>query len=124
MTFTCDPRGINPIMDDRVKLLTLSMLKQENLIGDEELIDEILEGWPSLESFGEKGFGYVAIQHTNEGSAIISWCLADWVVGNECELCIETDERHRNQGWAYRTALRALSLAKQRGITRVGWQCW
>ncbi|MEW9105950.1 GNAT family N-acetyltransferase [Paenibacillus sp. S-12] len=124
MTFTCDPRSLDHIMDDRVMPLTLSLLKQENLTGAEELIDEILEVWPSLEAFEGNGFGCVAVQHTGDGPAIISWCLTDWVVGNECELGIETDEGYRNQGWARKTVSGALLLAKQRGITRVGWQCW
>ncbi|WP_245864239.1 GNAT family N-acetyltransferase [Paenibacillus donghaensis] len=45
------------------------------------------------------------------------------MVEHECELGIETDEKYRGQGWGHRTLQGALLLAKQRGMTRVGWQC-
>jgi RimJ/RimL family protein N-acetyltransferase len=124
MTFTHHMIEIDSPADHRIVAVDRTLLKRQDLIGHDGVIDEILSGWPSLEAFEDKGFGCVAIQDTDEGPAIISWCLTDWVVGDECELGIETDERFRSNGWARKTALGTLSLAKQRGMTRVGWQCW
>lgn len=124
MTFTHDLSSIAPPCDDNIVAVDSVLLKRQDLAGIDDVIHEILEGWASLEAYEDKGFGCVAIQDTDEGPAIISWCLTDWVVEHECELGIQTDESYRGYGWARKTALGALSLAKQRGITRVGWQCW
>ncbi|WP_325175841.1 GNAT family N-acetyltransferase [Paenibacillus profundus] len=124
MTFTHDLSSIDAPFEDGIVPVNSNLLKRQDLVGLDDVIQEILEGWPSLEVYEDKGFGCVAIQDTDEGPTIISWCLTDWVVENECELGIQTDERYRGNGWARKAALGALSLAKQRGITRVGWQCW
>jgi len=124
MTFTHNLSNIDSPTDSRIVPLNSNLLKRQDLIGLDGVIHEILEGWPSLEAFEDKGFGCVAILDTDEGPKIISWCLTDCVVEDECELGIETDENYRGNGWARKTALGALSLAKQRGIKRVGWQCW
>jgi len=52
------------------------------------------------------------------------WCLTDWVIDDECEIGIETDKNYQGNGWARKTALGVLALVKQRGIRKVGWQCW
>jgi RimJ/RimL family protein N-acetyltransferase len=124
MTYTQDLSSIDAYLDDDIVPVNADLLNRQDLAGLDEVIDEILGGWPSLEAYEDKGFGCVAVQDQGEGPTIISWCLTDWVVGNECELGIQTDESYRGHGWARKTALGALSLAKQRGITRVGWQCW
>ncbi|WP_322745806.1 GNAT family N-acetyltransferase [Paenibacillus donghaensis] len=124
MTFSYDLQDVKPSLDTDIVPVDLELLNQQHIIGMDDIIEEIEGNWPSLEAFGEKGFGCAAIQNTEEGPAVVSWCLTDWVVGNECELGIETDEDYRNQGWARKTASGALTLAKQRGMTRAGWQCW
>lgn len=124
MTFTHNLKGIETSTDNSIVPVDCRLLERQDLIGLDGVISEILGGWPSIEAFVDKGFGCVAIQNTDEGPTIISWCLTDWVVEDQCELGIETDESYRGNGWARKTALGALSLAKQRGIQRVGWQCW
>jgi RimJ/RimL family protein N-acetyltransferase len=124
MTFTHDLDVIDTKLADHIFPVNGSLLRRQDLIGLDGVIREIQGGWSSLEAYEESGFGCVAIQDTDEGQAIISWCLTDWVVGDECEFGIETDEHYRVNGWARKTALGALALAKLRGITRVGWQCW
>ncbi|MBP1996521.1 GNAT family N-acetyltransferase [Paenibacillus eucommiae] len=124
MTFSHDLDHVQSSFYDGVFPVTGSLLKQQDLTGLDGVVSEIQEGWPSIEAFEDNGFGCVAIQDTKEGSTIISWCLTDWVVGNECEFGIETVESFRGNGWARKTASGALLLAKQRGLKRVGWQCW
>lgn len=124
MTFSHDLSGIDTVLEEPLVSVDSDFLARRDIAGLDEVISEIAGAWPSLEAYMDHGFGCAALQHTDEGLTIISWCLTDWVVGNECEFGILTDERFRKNGWARRTALGALSLAKQRGITRVGWQCW
>ncbi|MGO4180540.1 GNAT family N-acetyltransferase [Paenibacillus sp. MCAF9] len=124
MTFTHDLDGIETTLADHIFPIDSSFLKRKDLIGLDGVISEIQGGWASIEAYEDRGFGCAAIQDTDEGPSIISWCLTDWVVGDECELGIQTDEHYRGNGWARKTALGALSLAKQRGMTRVGWHCW
>lgn len=124
MTLTHNLMDVDHTPDSHVVPVDAEFLSRQDVIGLEDILDEILEGWPSLAAFTDNGFGCAAIQDTDEGPTIISWCLTDWVVGTECELGIETLEDYRGNGWARKTALGALSIAKQRGITKVGWQCW
>lgn len=124
LTFSHDLNNINTVLYDHIVPINSQLLKQHNIAGLDELLCEIQGNWPSMKAFEDRGFGCVAIQHTDAGPTIISWCLTDWVVGNECELGIQTDEKYRGNGWARKTVLGALSLAKKRGITKVGWQCW
>ncbi|RUT41968.1 GNAT family N-acetyltransferase [Paenibacillus anaericanus] len=124
MTLTFDMNNTPNTLNDYIVPVDASLLKRQDLIGLDDVISEIDGGWPSLEAFEDRGFGCVAIQSTDEGLTIISWCLTDWVVGSECEVGIQTEERYRGNGWARKTLLGALLLAKQKGITRVGWQCW
>ncbi|WP_314590780.1 GNAT family N-acetyltransferase [Paenibacillus terrigena] len=124
MTFSHDLQGIEDTLADQIYSVNRDIFERQELIGLDGVIDEIQGGWPSIEAFLESGFGCVAIQHTEQGPAIISWCLTDWVVGDVCEIGIETHGDYRGQGWAHKTAAGALLLAKQHGLTRVGWQCW
>lgn len=124
MTLTHNLMDVDHTPDSHVVPVDAEFLSRQDVIGLEDILDEILEGWLTLAAFTDNGFGCAAIQDTDEGPTIISWCLTDWVVGTECELGIETLEDYRGNGWARKTALGALSIAKQRGITKVGWQCW
>ncbi|MBP1308649.1 GNAT superfamily N-acetyltransferase [Paenibacillus sp. 1182] len=124
MTFTQHLDGIASPLGEDIVAIDRELLKQRHLAGLEDIIHEILDGWPSQAAYEKNGFGCAAIQHTEEGPAIVSWCLTDWVVGQECELGIQTVASYQKKGWARKVALGALSLAKQRGIDSVGWQCW
>ncbi|MGG1661104.1 GNAT family N-acetyltransferase [Brevibacillus sp. NRS-1366] len=124
MTFTHDLHEIDIYMEEGIVAVNGDFLNRQDVMGLDDLLDEIHQGWSSVDAFAEKGFGCAAIQDTNTGPTIISWCLTDWVVDDECEFGIATEEGYRGKGWARKTALGALSLAKQRGMKRVGWQCW
>ncbi|WP_369436236.1 GNAT family N-acetyltransferase [Lysinibacillus fusiformis] len=124
MTFTHNLSSIDVTAGNSIVPINSNFLQRQDLLGLSEVIDEILENWPSIEAYEDKGFGCVAIQYTDQGPTIISWCLTDWVVDDECEIGIETDKNYQGNGWARKTALGVLALAKQRGIRKVGWQCW
>jgi len=124
MTFSHNLQGVDDTLAEQIHAVDRDLFERQGLKGLDGVIDEIQGGWPSIEAFLESGFGCVAIQNTEQGPAIISWCLTDWVIGDECDFGIETDARYRGKGWARKVAAGALLLAKQRGMTRVGWQCW
>ncbi|MEJ8545818.1 GNAT family N-acetyltransferase [Brevibacillus borstelensis] len=124
MTFSHDLSNTDATLADGVIPVDQKLLTREDCFGLDDVLEEISKQWPSQEAFLDRGFGCVAIEETEQGPAIVSWCLTDWVVGTECELGIETAEDYREKGWAKKTAAGALALARQRGLTRVGWQCW
>lgn len=82
MTLTFDMNNTPNTLNDYIVPVDASLLKRQDLIGLDDVISEIDGGWPSLEAFEDRGFGCVAIQSTDEGQTIISWCLTDWVVGS------------------------------------------
>lgn len=124
MTFTRHLEGVAGPLGEDIVVIDRELLKQRHLAGLEDIIHEIQDGWPSQAAYEKNGFGCAAIQHTEAGPAIVSWCLTDWVVGQECELGIQTVASYQKKGWAQKVAHGALSLAKQRGIASVGWQYW
>ncbi|WP_226000546.1 GNAT family N-acetyltransferase [Paenibacillus sp. BJ-4] len=91
MTFTQHLDRIASPLGEDIVAIDRDLLKQRHLTGLDDIIDETQGNWPSLEAYENNGFGCAAIQHTEEGPTIISWCLSDWVVGQECELGIQTD---------------------------------
>lgn len=123
LTLTHDLERVEETPADGSVIVDESLLRQD-WDGVDGIIHEILKGWPSIEAFLHRGFGCAALTETDRGVAIIGWCLTDWVVGDVCEFGIETDAAYRMQGWGRKMAAGALSLAKRRGIRRVGWQCW
>ncbi len=123
VSFGRDLTGLPGGLPEGIEEVTPAMLSDEALgidPGVEGVRKEIRQGWPSLESFFERGFGTVA----RVGGRIAGWCLTDWVVGDACEIGIETYEDHRRQGWGSRMARGTLLLAARRGLNRAGWQCW
>ena len=120
MTFSNDMTSLETELPDGIYPVTEAILSKANLPGVDGVLDEISGGWSSVEEFLTRGFGSVAI-HENK---IIGWCLTDWVVGEECEIGIETYPEYRKQGIGHRMAVGTLVLAKNRGIKRTGWQCW
>jgi len=99
---------------------------------DRALLDEAglanhgrVAGWAkgnfgSAEGFLAHGFGFCLLH----GQAIASWCLADCVSGERCEIGIHTAPGFRRRGLATLTAAAAVEHALSRGLTRIGWHCW
>lgn len=123
VSFGRDLTGLPGALPEGIEEVTPDLLSDESLRidpGVEGVRKEIRQGWPSLEAFFARGFGTVA----RLNGRIAGWCLTDWVVGDACEIGIETYEGHRRQGWGSRMARGTLLLAVRRGLKRAGWQCW
>jgi RimJ/RimL family protein N-acetyltransferase len=120
LTFSKDMVKVENVLPEGIFPVDSELLNKKDLPGIQGVIDEILGGWISVEDFISKGFGCVSILDKK----IIGWCLTDWVVGDECEVGIETYPEYRKQGVGSKLAKGTLALAKNKGIKRVGWQCW
>jgi GNAT superfamily N-acetyltransferase len=75
--------------------------------------------WGSSAGFLQNGFGFCTV-HKNR---IVSWCLADCIAGDACEIGIHTAEDYRRRGLATLTASAAVDHALSRSLTAVGWHC-
>ncbi len=95
-------------------------LFNQALDGLQDIKEQIENSWFSLDQFMKNGLGYVSIKNNK----IISWCISDTVVGNRCELGIETDEAYRQKGYGFETLISTLNECKKRNIKKVGWHCW
>jgi RimJ/RimL family protein N-acetyltransferase len=124
MTLSHNMDNVASGLEQNIYPVDKAFLERKDLAGLDGVLEEISSGWASVEEFTSRGFGCAAVQDTGECPAVISWCLTDWVVGDQCEIGIWTDSRFRRQGWGNKTANGTLFLAKQKGIRRVGWQCW
>lgn len=65
------------------------------------------------------GFGAAAVAD----GAVVSWSLADCVLGDRAEIGIHTAPAHRRRGLAAAVAARAVTVARARRIREVGWHC-
>lgn len=120
MTFSNDMLNVETVLSKGIYPVNKELFAKSDMSGLDGVINEILGGWASVNDFLKSGFGCVAIKD----SKIIGWCLTDWVVGDECEIGIETYPEYRKQGFGNKLASGALTLAKNMGIKRTGWQCW
>jgi hypothetical protein len=91
-----------------------------DLHGIAELRESILSLWPSMDVFCRDGFGFAAIH----GSAIVSRSFTDCVIGDACEIGVETLSEHRLHGLGAYVASRTANDAFARGLRRVGWMSW
>lgn len=84
-----------------------------------------IRGWAegnfgSIEGFMANGFGFCLMR----GDEIVSWCMADCVSGDRCEMGIHTDERYRRRGFATLTLAAAVDHCLSNRLTHLGWHCW
>jgi RimJ/RimL family protein N-acetyltransferase len=93
-------------------------LLERELVNRYALISWI-EEWHSQQDFFEHGFGFCLLQ----GDTIASWSLADWAVGDRCEIGITTAPPYRRQGLAALAASAAAQHAMERGFREIGWHC-
>ncbi len=85
----------------------------------DELKAEILGGWPSLEVFLARGFGFAMLTQT----AVICWCTAEYLSNKKCGIGIETVEGYGQKGIATRVASAFVQHALAREI-KPYWDCW
>jgi RimJ/RimL family protein N-acetyltransferase len=80
--------------------------------------DEIKTMWPSLERFGEKGFGVAALLE----ETVIGWCTAEYASEGQCGIGIATVSEFENKGVATAMAARFVEICLQRHLTP-HWEC-
>jgi GNAT superfamily N-acetyltransferase len=94
-------------------LLALTDLKNHGHVA------EWVGGWHSVDDFVQNGFGYCLVR----GDTIASWCIADTVLEERCEMGVTTDAGHRRRGLAAVVVSAAVEQCLERGFTEIGWHC-
>ena len=75
--------------------------------------------WGSIDDFMQNGFGFCTLH----GDEMVSWCIADCVSGNQCEVGIHTAEDYRRHGLATLTVAATIDYCLSHGFTSIGWHC-
>ena len=74
----------------------------------------------SIVRYLANGFGFGLLHN----DVLVSWCIADAVNANRCEIGIHTDEGYRRRGLATLTVAATIDYCLTRGLTEIGWHCW
>ncbi|MGL1893667.1 MAG: GNAT family N-acetyltransferase [Spirochaetaceae bacterium] len=77
-----------------VKEITTELLKNSPIKNISILTDDILTWWDSLDSFIDKGCGFVALKD----NTICGWSYSVCIVDSRVEIYIETVKDHQNRG--------------------------
>jgi len=96
------------------------LLADDDLANVNRLRRYATSNFGSLAGFLANGFGFCTVH----GCEIASWCMADCVSGDRCEVGIHTVEQYRRRGLAARTVAAAAEHCLSRGLNRIGWHCW
>lgn len=102
-----------------LKKIDAELLKQADLKNINKINTWLSETWLNQQDFLLNGFGFCIIND----NCIVSWCLADFVIKNKCEIGIETDEDYRQKGFATKTLLACVKYCLSIGINYIGWRC-
>lgn len=93
------------------------LLRRTDLKNIGEVLHWVRKKWNSAEDFLERGFGFCLLCE----DTIVSWCLADCVSGNRCEIGVETDEDYQRRGFATATVAAAVEYCLSQRFTEIGW---
>ncbi len=105
--------------DISIEFIDSNFLKRTNHDNYDEIIGMINEKWISGEVFLKEGFGFCLVKD----NSIISWCISDYNIDNQCEIGVETDDEYRGRGYATIVVSEVLNYCKERGLRKVGWHC-
>jgi len=103
-----------------LRAVDAGLLADAKLSGRETLREEMLSERPGVAAFLEQSFGVCALQ----GSAIVGWCLSEYNATDRCEVGIATAEGHRQRGIATAMTGALVAMARDRGLSEIGWHCW
>ena len=85
-----------------------------------QVIGEIQSGWPSIDLFLERGFGFCALRN---GDEVASWCTGEYVSGRHTGIGIETVTEWQRRGLATLVASAFAAHCVAEGI-EAHWDCW
>lgn len=122
-TFDIEKANLNTNLPEGyiLKRIDKDLLKRSDLKNINEIIRwTSTEAWVGQEDFLHNGFGFCILK----GECIVSWCMADYVIGNRCEIGIETDEEFRRKGLATIVVSACIKFCLSNGINHIGWHCF
>jgi RimJ/RimL family protein N-acetyltransferase len=108
------PEGYRLAPVDR-RLLGRTDLKNHAQVAD------WVAGWHSTDDFMQNGFGFCLV--CDGAAEIASWCIADTVLGERCEIGVTTDVGHRRRGLAATVVGAAVEYCVKHRFTEIGWHC-
>lgn len=111
----CDPLPAR----DRIQVLPVTQpFLEEQRPGTDAVEEELLQMWPSLAVFYEKGFAFAAVAD----GAVVCWCTTEYMSGDRCGIGIATDPALRRQGIGTLTAAACVAESLRRQVTPY-WFC-
>jgi RimJ/RimL family protein N-acetyltransferase len=121
--YTFQAKRVKSIPNPRLEgiqyhLIDANFLKEGQFENNHYVKSEVEWMWPSLERFGENGFGVAAVSD----ASIICWCTAEYVSKGKCGVGIETMEDFQNKGIATATAAHFLEYCLNQNII-AHWEC-
>ncbi len=105
---------------NNVRLFDKDTFQNSSFENSNEIQHLLERNWGSLDNFLSRGFGY----YYPIANKIVSWCIADCVVDEKCEIGVETLEDYRRQGFSMAAIKATILLCKNKNIRTVGWHCW
>ena len=94
-------------------------LKQLREHVPKHVLEWMKANWGSRESFLQYGFGFCVVH----AERMVSWCIADCISGNHCEVGIHTLPEYRRRGLATIAVAATVEYCFSHGFTTVGWHC-
>jgi GNAT superfamily N-acetyltransferase len=102
-----------------VQRIDAALLSDSRLTNREAVAGEIGSCWNAIESFLERGFGYVMVAEQE----LVCWCNAEYVSEGKCDIGIETVRQYQGRGLATCAASAFVEHALARQVTP-HWDAW
>ena len=100
--------------------ITEGLLGKTDVENLSEVVSCIRACWGSTDRYvADGGIGYCLVR----AEAIASWCSTDYLIGDVCELYIETFEGYKRRGLRTLTAAACVQACVAQGLT-VYWHCF
>ena len=102
-----------------IRAVDAGILDSTGIAHADDVRNEILRQWRSLDDFLSRGFGYCLLGD----NTITTWCLAEYPAGEEISIGVETVEEYRRRGHATVASAAMIRECIRRGITPY-WDLW
>jgi GNAT superfamily N-acetyltransferase len=121
------PTRVKTVLNDLVLPAGYELRKIPNVVQSNtqlknmtEVVSCIQACWKSVEQYlNNGGIGYCLL----EDKVVTSWCSTDYIVGNQCELYVETFKGYRRKGFGLLAASACVKECIARGYA-VFWHCF